>query len=244
MYPYNYLYVTNNNGENNLYRIEDFSNANNVTFSMIYALSIGGSCKLYPTNYKGQAKNIDESINLGKLPTYQWSSDSYTNWLTQNAINNEISVINSIMNPIHTLASGDLVGGLESISMNTLNLQNRFYQASLLPSRIGGTNTGDVNFSANLTNFSIKRFRPKTEFLRCIDDYFTRFGYKINRVKTPNLTGRRNFNYIEISSSDEIGTGNVPNKYWQEINSLCRRGVTIWHNHNNIGNYSVNNDII
>lgn len=245
VYPYNYIYATNNNGENTIYKIEDFTDSSGkLTFTVKFTLSVGCSCKVYPTNYKGQEANLDEGLTLGKFPTFQWSSDAYTNWLTQNAINNEISLINSVMSPIHTLSSGNLVGGLESISLNTLNYENRFYQAKLLPARVSGTNTGDVNYASGNTNFQFKRFRPKDEYLKTIDDYFTRFGYKINRVKTPNLTGRRNFNYVEISSTDEIGTGNVPNKYWNEINALARRGVTIWHNHSNIGNYNVQNDII
>lgn len=39
-------------------------------------------------------------------------------------------------------------------------------------------------------------------------------------------------------------TGNVPFKFMEELNSACRKGVTIWHNHSNIGNYNVQNDII
>lgn len=30
-------------------------------------------------------------------------------------------------------------------------------------------------------------------------------GYKINRIKTPNITGRLNFNYVEIGQNEEIG---------------------------------------
>lgn len=70
------------------------------------------------------------------------------------------------------------------------------------------------------------------------------FGYKINRIKVPNITGRRNFNYVEIGQSDEMLVGNVPFKFMQELNNTCRKGVTIWHNHTNIGNYNVQNDII
>lgn len=70
------------------------------------------------------------------------------------------------------------------------------------------------------------------------------FGYKINRIKTPNITGRRNFNFIEIGQNDEMLVGNVPFKFMQELNNACRKGVTIWHNHENIGNFNIENDII
>ena len=86
--------------------------------------------------------------------------------------------------------------------------------------------------------------RCKLENLRIIDDYFTRYGYKIIRVVSPNITGRTYWNYVEIGANEDIGTGNVPTKYMDEINKACRRGVTIWHNHANIGNFALNNTIV
>jgi hypothetical protein len=69
-------------------------------------------------------------------------------------------------------------------------------------------------------------------------------GYKTIRVVSPNLTGRTYWNYIEIGPHEEIGYGDVPTKYMEEINKACRTGVTIWHNHANIGNYTLNNTIV
>ena len=85
--------------------------------------------------------------------------------------------------------------------------------------------------------------RVKTENLKIIDDYFTRFGYAIKKLEVPNITGRKYWNYVEIGAQEEIGYGEVPNKYMDIINNACRRGVTIWHNHSNVGNYTLNNII-
>lgn len=116
--------------------------------------------------------------------------------------------------------------------------------AMLLPNVQGTQPTGDVAWSEDRNIIYYKQMRAKDEYIKKIDDYFTRFGYKINRLKNANLTGRRNWNYIEISDSDEIGTGSVPEKFWNEINNACHRGITIWHNIENIGNYSLDNSII
>ena len=69
-------------------------------------------------------------------------------------------------------------------------------------------------------------------------------GYQINRLKTPNITGRTYFNYVQIGSSDDVANGSIPNKYMDEINNTCRKGVTIWHNHANVGNFALNNTIV
>ena len=80
--------------------------------------------------------------------------------------------------------------------------------------------------------------------MRVVDNYFTRFGYKVNRLKTPNITGRRYFNYVQVGSSDDVASGSIPQKYMKEINDAFRKGITIWHDHNSIGNYSVSNTIV
>lgn len=242
-YPYNYIYATNNIGDNAIYKFEEFSD-NKCNFYNFFGISVGGSGRLVPRNYKGFLENNDESITLAKLPTCQWSSDSYTNWLTQNAVNFETRNINTAIGMLGSAASGNVAGVATSLANTYLQYKNDFYSASLLPQKVAGTNGGDVNFSSNNVCYKLVRMHPKLEYLRMIDDWFTRFGYKIERLKTPNITGRRNFNYVEIGQSDEMLVGNVPFKFMEELNNTCRKGVTIWHNHANIGNYNVQNDIL
>ena len=81
----------------------------------------------------------------------------------------------------------------------------------------------------------------KQEFARSIDQYFSRFGYKVNTVKTPNLNSRQVFNYIKVGGMDELVSGNIPSTDLEEINSIFRKGTTIFHNYNNIGNYTISN---
>ena len=82
----------------------------------------------------------------------------------------------------------------------------------------------------------------RAEVARTIDDFFTMFGYKVNRVKVPNITGRRNWNYVKT-----IGCyidGDVPQTDMQEIKDMFNKGVTLWHNPSTFADYSQNNDII
>ena len=136
------------------------------------------------------------------------------------------------------------VGTAGNIVLNVANSIGQFYTAQLMPNIECAQNSGDVNFADERNTFTIRRMRCKKEYLQIIDDYFTRFGYKINRVKVPNITGRQNFNFIEIGSEDVIGYGTVPAVYMDNINNACRRGVTIWHSHGNLGNFNVSNNIV
>lgn len=243
VYPYNYLLVTNNQGSENIYKYEDFS-GNKCVFENQLAVSIGISGRIVPKNYKGETYSYDESLPLGKYPTCGWSGDAFTNWLTQNAVNIPTQTILDAVGSGIQIMSGNLVGGLTSIASNVANLIGQFYQASLLPNIKGGQAQGDISFSGNSMGFTFREMRVKNQFMQIIDDYFTRFGYAIKKIDNPHLTGRRNWNYIEIGSNENIGYGDVPSSYMTEINNACRKGVTIWHNHENLGDYSLDNSIV
>lgn len=279
-YPYNYLLVSNNVGNMNTYKYENWYNQNKCYFDLAMATCCGGSGKLIPYNYQNLAGNVynnDESIPLGKFPTFSWSADAYINWLSQNALNLATKTGLAVGSAVGGIATGMTSAPLElgmleqatseesramlqgrqqlsavqsgassgvSMAGGIAGLIGDFYSAKMLPNITGGQNTGDVTFATGTNTFTFKKMRVKTENLKVIDDYFTKYGYKTNRVKTPNITGRTNFNYIEIGADSSIGFGEVPQIALEVINNVCKRGVTIWHNHANIGNYSVTNSIV
>lgn len=259
VYPYSFVRITNNLGSYNDYKIEDFlepdeagSITDNMSFNVIGVPCIGYAGKIRPKYYQGIINNEDESLQLGKYPTLSWSVDAFTNWLTQNAVNLTVGAVSNIVGSAISIgsgvASGNALGvasGIVSISSGIANTFGQINQASMLPNTAqGNANAGDVSFIFNLNRFKIMHMRAKKEYLQRIDNYFTRFGYKLDELTIPNITGRKYWNYVEIGSSEEIGYGEVPAKYMDTINNACRKGVTIWHNHQNIGNYNLDNSII
>lgn len=271
-YPYNYLLVSNNQGSQNIYKYEDFS-TNDCVFENQFVMSIGGSGRLVPKNYKGMPTADDEALPLGKYPTCGWSSDAYINWLTQNAVSIPTRITNLVMGGGSSIISNSMYNNANPLDASSSNydkqLANRnlmnmnagistgmsiangiasiigdFRSAKLAPNIEGGQAVGDVIFTVDRNCFTFHEMRSKDEYIKIIDDYFTRFGYKCNRVLIPNFTGRRNFNYVEIGASEEIGYGAVPTVYMNVINNACRRGITIWHNHENLGDFSVDNSIV
>ena len=248
-YPYNYLYVTNNVGNDNIFKYEDFSTSN-VVFDLEFSVSVGCSGRFVPKNYKGVTSNYTESIIVPKFPTCSWSSDAFTNWLTQNAVNIPTQISNIGVNTasaIGSVATGNVAGGimgLVSTSNSIAGLVGQFYQASLLPAIKQGSNNADINYTASKNKIQFYHMRAKNEYITIIDDYFSRYGYKVNTTKQPNITGRTYWNYVEIAPTEEIGYGEVPSISMQTINNACRKGVTIWHDHSNLGNYSLTNSIV
>ena len=82
----------------------------------------------------------------------------------------------------------------------------------------------------------------KAEVARAIDDYFSMFGYRTDRMKLPNITGRSNWNYVKTLGCNVIA--DIPQKDLQEIKGMFNSGVTLWHNPATFLDYSQNNNIV
>ena len=185
---------------------------------------------------------FQRSLNNEKEDTFfTWLNDGYTNWLTGNAVNMPLGIASNIFSGV---ASGGLAGGLVGGFSGIANTLASVYQHSLQPPTAkGGANQGDLLFAQRQTlngyPMSIKK-----EYAEVIDKYFSRFGYKVNEVKTPNLNSRTQFNFIKVGGTDELVHGNIPASDLERINEICRKGVTIFHNYTNFGNYTISNPIV
>ena len=251
-YPYHYLFVTNNNGNANIYKGEFFSNRNSIKFTNQLALSPGGSGRIAPLNYKGSSYNYDEGVVLGKFPTCGWSNDQYVNWLTQNAVNEPTKIFNNILGILGGVTQGiqnyqegasasSFLGPVGSIVNNVASIIGDFYSAKLLPSTSAGSNVGDVAFCTYSLRFDYYNMILNDEELRIIDNYFTRFGYKVNTLKIPEFNSRTYWNFVKIADGENIGYGEIPSKAMDTINRFFRNGVSVWHSHANLGNFSLAN---
>ena len=258
-YPYNCLTITNNVGTQAEYRYEDFVN-NTPVFSLIGVPSPSCSVWLFPNNYK-KSDNVRGGYNWGipvaKYPMGSWNGDQYTNWMTQNGINilgNRIDAptAHAIGGSLQALtgAATKQYGSISEGFGQMFGAVQEQYRASMIPNTIGGqVNSGDVCYAYNKMSPTYYKMSIKEEYARIIDDWFSRFGYKINRVKLPNQIGRTYWNYVKIGAGENIGYStntdrSVPAASMEVINNIYRAGVTIWHNHANIGNYSLNNTIV
>ena len=238
--PFCYLRLTNLQGQYINLNYELFNN--NIEFKIIGMLTENG-CDIIciPQNYCNIENNYESSIPCGKYPSISWASDTFKQWITQNATNTLGSLITS---GIGLLANQPFLT-YSGVSGTLSNLTTSFINNANTPNNINGLNTsGDVLSTFRENTFHFYCMRPKTENLKIIDDYFSKYGYKTNLIKIPNISGRENFNYVKIGDKNSAVFGNIPMKYIDKINNILINGVTIWHNHNNIGNYDISNNII
>lgn len=241
-FPYCYLTLSNNSGSSNNLRYELF-NTPTCNFTIKGVPSVGASIKCLPTNYKLASELEEEGIMMGKYPTLSWSGDEYINWLTQNSVNIGLGITSNLISAVGGVASANpVIAGTALINsgMSIANTLAQIYEHSLTPnSAKGNINGGDINTCSQTNGFFFYQMNITSEYAKIIDNFFSMYGYKINDLKVPNITGRPNWNYVKTINANLIG--NIPQADLQELKNMLNNGVTFWHNPSTFLDYSQTN---
>ena len=264
-YPYNLLYCTGNQGGKAEYRFEYFhDNGNLYPFMMYGAISPDVGVKIAPDLYNsfGGNSNYDEGLALGNYPPCAWDSDTYKVWLAQNY--NQLqhgmeSTVGSallglgmiVAGAVGTAATGGLgaAAGVGAIGAGISTLYGAHNQISGImaqkedakaqPPQAKGAISTTVNVANGKQTFSFYYKCLRAEQARQIDDYFTMFGYRINRVQTPNIKARPVYTYVKTAGC--LIRGNMSNEDIVTIERIFDNGVTFWTFGDWIGFYDQNN---
>lgn len=256
-YPFSFMNVSNNAGTTQPYRYEDFTN-NNVSFNVEGVFTPSGSVKAVPNNYKNinsaTENAYDYSLNGAKYPICSWTTDAYTNWQTQNGVNQRVAAETMGLDALKNIglgaatggAAGALIGAASSL-VSTLDLAQKMYgqmaTANVSPDQAkGNLNSGDIVWSKMYSKFTFLPMSIKREYAETIDNYFSAFGYRVNVLKVPNITGRRNWNFVKTAKC--YIEADIPQDDLQQIKLMFDKGITFWHNPATFCDYSQNNDII
>lgn len=235
-YPYVAIRISNNNGVFRELRQECFSgsasNPNQVIFRMLSGANSGVSFMIMPSYYNGTVVDFRYAVETANYPNFQWTNNPYATWLNQNSLSLASNVVSgavqggtagSVIPGIGTVG-GALVGGFTSALSSMIS----GYSYMQKPLEARGTQSGNILTSiAQLNEFKVEFLTLPYEQARSIDNYFTRYGYKVNRYKVPNTATRSDFNFVK--TSDCNFTGNIPHKYLSEILNAFNKGVTLWH---------------
>ena len=266
-WPFCYFNISNNAGNCQPFRYEDFSST--ITFNTEGAFGISGATKAIPQNYLGVSSSdnaIDFSVNGAKYPVGSWKSDSYTNWLTQNGVNMEreqaqsvfkgavqgVGAMAGLLGAASAIGSPISIPALMGLSaaatvspfISTIKEQIKAKtQANMTPDQAGGNiAAGDYLWAKYRSPFTYMPMSVKAEYAKIIDAFFSAYGYEVNEVKTPNITGRTNWNYVKT-----VGCyiqADIPQDDLEEIKSMFDKGITFWHNPLTFMDYSQSNAIV
>lgn len=268
-YPYLYVGFNPTNGTSKIYRYEDFENGTpsfnicsevnpNPTIVFIPLNYRGQS-----------GENLSDISALTGYPTLSSKSDYFNSWLAQNSeiINLQMqqeefnynvgqlqNFVGGATGLVGGLASGNYGGALTSVANTGLNaykssVNHDFYikqqmaqieKQKLLPDKVSMSSSNATLIGYDVVDKNIfTRYSIKRQFAERIDKYFDMYGYLTNKVKTPNLKNRPNWNYIKTIGCNI--TANIPQGDLQTIKNMFDSGITLWHNPNTFLDYSQNN---
>lgn len=266
-YPYCYLLANNLAGTTKSYRYEYFDPIGNddIVFTRMSAITVGGSIIYTPKNYKltsgwSSAYNYNECFIGGKYPVCSWVNDSYTNWLTQSSVNRSETYNQDVQQaivgaglgalglatgsvPLMMFGGGALAKGIGEGINDTLASMNQKEEHQLAPMELNGlTNAGDVVYGINYANPVFYPMHITEEYASIIDKFFDQYGYQVNTLKTPAIHTRRYWNYLKTKNCNF--TGNIPQEYMGKIKNIFNSGITFWHDPSKMFDYSQTNSVL
>ena len=289
-YPYNELYITNNNGNTAEYKIENFLDPDTHEYD---TFSIWGNCSMQPgmycapINYNGviDRPNFDDEITVTGFPMCSYTIDSFKAWLAQNAgviaatagslvagwatqIGKAYATsATGLMNagvisgtPGPTLAGVNPAGYIgkhaaytptEFANLNaymsgsqqnftgmigaTLGALGTLFDHSRKPPQVHGNSNGNLTYQAGQMTFCWYHKQIRTEYAAIIDKFFDMYGYKTNRVGTPNLMARPYYSYVKTIGCSIDGM--IPGDMKAAIERIFDKGIRFWMPYASFGNY-------
>lgn len=248
-YPYSYIEMTDNQGQSFTIKPEHLG-------TTLEVLARGGLSTQHKTvynvlNYKGLALDISNAIVNNTITSLTVLEDSTAAYIRSSENSERMSIATSTFNGIvQGITAGAVAGGVGSAigavtgvgvsyAQSMLSLNAKKKDIDNRPPSIGSQgNNATYDYGNGNIGVYLKWWTVTEEYAQTISDYFNKLGYKVNKLKVPNLSSRRYWNYVK--TVDSMIFASIPQNYLNEIKKMFDTGVTLWHT-NDIGNYSLNN---
>lgn len=262
-WPYHFFTITTLDGQSYDYKYEDIIESDPVPgtttmkFKFKFAFGTDPTYFMYPSYYMKCNNNYDYGIKLSGFPKCNWNFGVWENYYAQQDTNITLSMLSSALGSVSS-ASGSVVSGAGSKTGLGVGAGLAIAQAgvgalqaglstfgglSVVKSQPdqskGASNVGGVNYNMETMDFWIIHKRLHWGYVVKIDDYFTKFGYRVNSTGVPNLHTRKYWNYLKLDQPSV--TGNMPVGDMRMIKQILSNGITFWHT-TDVGNYDLNNN--
>lgn len=245
MYPYSYLEMTAYNGETLDLQLEHFDTQQIQVESWGY-LSPESRVAYVVKNYNGDT-SLDNALIIKDFPLLPVANNSYESYLSRNksqiATGLTIGALTTVGGTIGGVATGNALGGglalysgASGIAQTLAKQQDAKRQPNSLLTQSGGSG---FNIANGIKGFTIKKKMIKPEYRELLTNFWKSYGYKVNKMKQPNLKTREHFNYVKTIGANI--KGNVPHDDLEKIRNMFNNGVTLWHTQD-VGNYNLSNE--
>lgn len=247
-YPYSFLYATNNLGEAATFRYERFGDPSACILRTVGAVGAGGGLRTYALNYNGEQHAYENGLSLTNWPTCAWNQDIYKMWLAQNQNQNGLAMLTGAAKVVGGIATAFATGGLGSaagagaVLSGAADIAGQLAQRAdraIQPPEAKGTASASVNVACTFQTIDVKQKTITAEYAKIIDNYFTMYGYKINRVQEPKRAARIGYTYVKTVGCHVVG--DLCHEDIAKIESIYDHGITFWRDGDTIGDYTQEN---
>lgn len=253
-YPYCVMSLFNGEGSEQEFRYEFFNN--HVPHFYVFGIAADvPEMAAIPTQYKnsGIAYVEDQMMVMKQWPQASIAVDQFKAYVAQMTSGGGwISVLGKIAKTTlggaaAGLATGGVIGGaigaagglVTSSAGEALGIIQDAVKYEALPDAVQGSANSNILMGINDKKFVIYHRRITGDYAKTIDDYFTAYGYRVNKVKTPNLANRPKFTYVQTYKSAVYGS--IPASAARHIEQILDRGCRFFRNISEVGNLSLTN---
>lgn len=262
-YPYKMLTVSNNEGQSNDYMYEFFNDVPDAeskgmcNFDIFGVANADPQVTAVPKFYKNAnvIDNWDEKISMVHWAQCALAVDGYKAYLaqrnstllqdvSQTVISTGLSVGTALASKkINPKKAKNATINIVSSAASAANHVGGILTSNLLrassPAIAKGSTATDMMTACKKKDFYFIHKSITRNYAQMIDSYFDMFGYAVRQHLVPNMNARPNWTYCKT-----IGCtvhGNMPSSAARDIEEMFDDGVRFWKNHNNIGNYNLDN---
>ena len=201
-----------------------------------------------PTFYDNTTVYMDGAVTCSGYPMLAWVGNYYQNWLAQKTPHYQARAFTSVAKAATSAVGASVVGGIPgaiaggvmSLANDIVNVWQEDATAQMIPDKLSGSvNATDILATTGQLGFRTYCMSVRADVGQAIDDFFTMYGYKVQRLGKPHLMQRPNFNYIKMANTVLLGTLN--NNDFESIQRIYSNGICFWKQLSKVGNYTINN---
>lgn len=252
-YPYVQLTLSSSDNEVNTFRYEWFQAGEKCSFNVRASGLPTPVCTMFPNNYNSHGGNAMElGMSLTNFQQIPLQIESYKEYLFKNRYRDIMGITSAILQTgsvVKAVASKDVMGATSgglSVFQQIKEITQRQNEAKIQPNRtIGQLGCVDLNMANGTVGYVVNEMCIDSQHAKVIDDFFTRYGYKISA--NVNLSGQRNIRpYFTFIKTVECNLS-INNSMYQEdekaIEEIYNRGIRYWNNPQYYKDYTVDNSV-
>lgn len=246
-YPYNKLSILTD-ADSQDYRYELFNDQGATKWTVRWVCNPEPAVILQPDNYaiEGLTPQPQYRMTLSGFPQCPYITDIYKVYMGQNSSSEFVKILSTTLGALAKPATGALtggaigaVGGVMSAASEIGGMLAQYNDLERKPPQMNGAQSSTADYAARAKNFYYNHQCITRHYAAVLDSYFDMYGYRVCRVKTPNMNTRPHWNYVKCPYVSIKGS--VPADALTVIENVFKSGITFWKNPSEIGNYQLDN---